>query len=150
MDTEAMVRRLLDTFAAVPDPRSAQGRRHPLGAILTLATAAMLAGARTLYDIWQWGRIQEPAVVRALGFTREKTPAVSTLHRVFRALDVDAFEAPLRAAGAANAGQVKGGGLGVSREWGTMLGCAHTVGSQILRRHLLGRHEPVVSLRGDG
>lgn len=77
-----MVRSLLETFAAVPDPRSAQGRRHPLAAILTLATAAMLAGARTRYDIWQWGRVQEPAVVRALGFTRDKTPAVSTLHRV--------------------------------------------------------------------
>jgi hypothetical protein len=31
--------------------------------------------------------------VRALGFTRVQTPGVATLHRVFKALDVEAFEA---------------------------------------------------------
>jgi len=56
----------------------------------------MLAGARSLYAIFQWGRLQEPAVTRALGFTRDKTPSVSTLHRVFSRLDVIAFEAALR------------------------------------------------------
>jgi hypothetical protein len=55
----------------------------------------MLAGARSLYAIAQWGRLQEPAVVQALGFTRTRTPTVSTLHLVFKALDVVAFEAVL-------------------------------------------------------
>jgi hypothetical protein len=91
-----MGRRLRETFARVPDPRDSQGRRHPLPAILTLATAAMLSGARSLYAIAQWGRLQSPATVRALGFTRDKTPTVSTLHEVFRALDAAAFEAALR------------------------------------------------------
>ncbi len=86
---------LLQAFALVPDPRQASGRRHPLTAILTLATAAMLAGARSLYAIVQWGRLQEPAVVQALGFSRVRTPAVSTLHLVFKELDVEAFEAAL-------------------------------------------------------
>ncbi len=88
--------RLRETFARVPDPRDAQGRRHPLPAILTLATAAMLSGARSLYAIAQWGRLQSPEIIQALGFTREKTPTVSTLHEVFRALDQAAFEAALR------------------------------------------------------
>ncbi|MGH2603414.1 MAG: transposase family protein [Dehalococcoidia bacterium] len=86
---------LLAAFAAVPDPRSPHGRRHPLPAILALATAAMLSGARSLYAIAQWGRLQPPAVVAALGFTRTTTPAVSTLHLVFRDLDAAAFEAAL-------------------------------------------------------
>lgn len=86
---------LLQAFATVPDPRQAGGRRHPLPAILTLATAAMLNGARSLYAIYQWGRLQEPATIRALGFTRDRSPTVSTLHLVFKALDVDAFEAAL-------------------------------------------------------
>jgi hypothetical protein len=95
MDQDAMGRSLLAAFATVPDPRLPRGRRHPLPAILALSTAAMLCGARSLYAIAQWGRLQPPAVVRALGFTRERTPAVSTLHEVFSALDADAFEVAL-------------------------------------------------------
>jgi predicted transposase YbfD/YdcC len=96
MDQEAMGRNLLAAFATVPDPRLPRGRRHPLPAVLALATAAMLCGARSLYAIAQWGRLQPPAVVRALGFTRERTPAVFTLHEVFSQLDGAAFEAALR------------------------------------------------------
>ena len=87
----------MEAFAKVPDPRLPKGRRHPLPAILALATAAMLCGARSLYAIAQWGRLQEPAIVKALGFSRERTPAVSTLHLVFKDLDAVAFEAALRA-----------------------------------------------------
>jgi len=87
----------------VPDPRSSHGRCHPfaalegrpLPAIPALAAAAMLCGARSLYAIAQWGRVQEPGVVQALRFTREQTPAVSTLHEVFSRLDVEAFEGAL-------------------------------------------------------
>jgi DDE_Tnp_1-associated len=39
---------LLTYLAAVPDPRAARGRRHPLVAILAMAAAAVLAGARSL------------------------------------------------------------------------------------------------------
>ena len=88
-------RSLLTAFAQVPDRRSVHGRRHPLPAILALATAAMLCGARSLYAIAQWGRLQPPEVVRALGFTRARTPAVATLHYTFKLLDVEAFEAAL-------------------------------------------------------
>jgi len=97
MEREDFGRSLLAAFAAVPDPRSRHGRRHPLPALLALATAAMLCGARSLYAIAQWGRLQEPAVVNALGFTRSTTPCVATLHLVFKELDVVAFEATLRA-----------------------------------------------------
>lgn len=92
MEGEAVGRSLLSAFASVPDRRKRRGRRHPLPAILALSTAAMLSGARSLYAIWQWGRLQDPAVVSALGFTRSQTPAVSTLHEVFSQLDVEAFE----------------------------------------------------------
>lgn len=96
METEILVRSLLEAFASIPDPRRKQGRRHSLAAILTLATAAMLSGARSLYAIFQWGRLQEPEVVQSLGFTKEKTPSVSTLHRLFSRLDMDAFEGALK------------------------------------------------------
>lgn len=87
---------LQETFRRIPDPRRPKGRRHPLPAILALATAAMLCGARSLYAIAQWGRDQQPELLAALGFTRKTTPCVATLHRVFTRLDVVAFEAALR------------------------------------------------------
>src|SRR5215203_2061590 len=46
MATEALGPSLLEAYATVPDPRSASGRRHPLPALLALATAAMLEGAQ--------------------------------------------------------------------------------------------------------
>lgn len=95
MKTAEMGASLLQAFAQIPDPRAARGRRHPLAAILTLVVAAMLADARSLYAIAQWGRLQSAETVRALGFTRAKTPTVSTLHEVFKLLDVAAFETAL-------------------------------------------------------
>ena len=83
---------LLEVLGSVADPRSAHGRRHPLGAILGLAVCAMLCGARSLYAISQWGRDQGKGVSEALGFTRKQTPCVSTLHQVFSRLDREAFE----------------------------------------------------------
>ena len=85
---------LVATFADLPDPRRGQGRRHPLPAILALSCAAMLAGCDSLLAIAEWGR--DPAggapLGARLGFTRAKTPCVATLHRVFRRIDVAAFE----------------------------------------------------------
>ena len=83
---------LLEVMARLPDPRSGHGRRHPLGAILGLAVCAMLCGCRSLYAISQWGRDQGAEVSQALGFTRDRTPCVSTLHQVFSRLDREAFE----------------------------------------------------------
>ena len=51
---------MLEAFAKLPDPRSPHGRRHPLPAILALSVAAMLSGARSLYAIFPWGRLQPP------------------------------------------------------------------------------------------
>lgn len=95
MKIEELGKQLVNTFAVILDPRSPHGRRHPLPAILTLATVAMLDGARSLYAIARWGRLQSSEVVFALGFTLAKTPSVSTLHEVFQVLDVAAFEQAL-------------------------------------------------------
>ena len=87
---------LREALDRVPDHRKSQGRRHQLGAILSLAVCAMLCGARSLYAIAQWGRDQGVATGQLLGFRLGKTPGVATFHRVFKDLDVDAFEAALR------------------------------------------------------
>jgi hypothetical protein len=90
-------RPLVEALASVPDPRSAHGRRHPLGAVLALAVCAMLCGCRSLYAIAQWGRDEGSTVTQALGFTRATTPCVATLHLLFRRLDRGVFEAQLGA-----------------------------------------------------
>jgi len=91
---EEVTGRLLEVLETIPDPRSAHGLRHPLGAVLALSVCAMLCGARSLYAIAQWGR-EHPELAETLGFTRKETPCVATLHHLFRRLDVDAFEAAL-------------------------------------------------------
>lgn len=95
MNKEGLGKSLLKALSQVPDPRSAHGRRHPLGAILALSVCAMASGARSIYAIAQWGRMQSPETLRELGFSRDRTPAVSTLHNVFSNMDADAFELAL-------------------------------------------------------
>ena len=88
--------RLREALDQVPDHRKSQGRRHPLGSVLSLAVCAMLCGARSLYAIAQWGRDQGVTTGQLLGFSRGQMPCVATFHRVFKDLDVAAFEAVLR------------------------------------------------------
>jgi hypothetical protein len=89
---------LYEVFGELPDPRNPCGRRHSLAACLTLCAAAILCGSRSLFAIAQWGRDHDE-LGEALGFTRQKRrwPCVSTLHYLFKAVDVARFEAALTA-----------------------------------------------------
>jgi DDE_Tnp_1-associated len=58
---------LLTDLAAVPDPRAARGRRHALVAILGLAAAAVLGGARSIAAIAEWAADAPQPVRAALG-----------------------------------------------------------------------------------
>jgi hypothetical protein len=85
---------LLTYLAAVPDPRAARGRRHPLVAILGLAAAAVLAGARSIAAIAEWAADAPQPVRAALGARRDApgcfaVPAEATIRRTLTRLDVD-------------------------------------------------------------
>jgi hypothetical protein len=94
---------LAAALATVPDPHRPYGWRPahapiPLVALLQVTVAATLCGARSLYAIAQWAedrRQDAPALLEALGVPPGRRPCVATLHRVFKALDVHAFEAAL-------------------------------------------------------
>lgn len=89
---------LAAALAQLPDPRRSHLRVHELVALLQLAVAAMLCGARSLYAIAQWGyerREDDPALLLDLGLKPGRSPSVATLHRVFQRLDVGAFEGAL-------------------------------------------------------
>jgi hypothetical protein len=87
---------LREMFDRVLDPRQARGRIHELGPILALAVVAILAGRSTLQGIAQFGRDHGFALAHALGFRRGKTPCAATYSRIFRRLDIGAFEGVLR------------------------------------------------------
>ncbi|MBI4229885.1 MAG: transposase family protein [Planctomycetes bacterium] len=75
---------LYAAFQQMPDPRHRQGRRHPLSAVLTLATAAMISGCTSLDAIAQWGRMafqRHRTWWRSLGFRSYRSPSCSTLSR---------------------------------------------------------------------
>jgi hypothetical protein len=68
--------------------------------MLQVAVAAMLCGARSLYAAAQWARerVEEDAeALVPLGLPAGRHPSVATLHRVFKRLDVVAFEQVLGA-----------------------------------------------------
>jgi hypothetical protein len=104
---------LAAALAAVPDPRRPRGWRPdyapvPLVALLQATVAAVLCGARSLYAVAQWVReraADDPELLEALGFAPGRSTCVATLHRVYKALDVGAFEGAvggwLRATGVA-------------------------------------------------
>jgi predicted transposase YbfD/YdcC len=85
---------LLAYLASVPDPRAARGRRHPLVAILGLAAAAVLAGARSIAAIAEWAADAPQPVRAALGARHHapghySVPAEATIRRTLSRLDAD-------------------------------------------------------------
>lgn len=86
---------LIDVFVEIPDFRQRRGKRHPLTAILALACAATLCGARSYRAMADWGRNYGQVLAHALGFTHRTTPCAATLHTVFRHLDLALFESKL-------------------------------------------------------
>jgi hypothetical protein len=91
----ASCRPLIEVLGEIPDPRSRQGRRHPLPALLGLACTAMLCGYQSYGAIAEWTRNYGRPWARALGLTHATPPCAATLHAVFRALDRAQVEAAL-------------------------------------------------------
>ena len=71
----------------------AQGKRHPLPALLSLAVVAMLAGMTSYEAIVDYGKERGWEFLQLLGFTRRRGLCKATYSRIFRRIDVAAFEA---------------------------------------------------------
>jgi hypothetical protein len=91
-------RDLLDDLAQIADPRHRRGRRHALGAVLAVAVAAVLAGAKSLAAIGEWAADAPGPVLAALGVRRDplrrvwRPPAEATVRRVLARVDPDALD----------------------------------------------------------
>jgi hypothetical protein len=66
---------LLAYLATIGDPRRPSGRRHPLVAILAMAAAAVLTGARSMTAIAEWAQDAPQPVRAALGARRDAPTA---------------------------------------------------------------------------
>lgn len=90
MDTQKVS--LKEALSEIPEFRQAQGRRYDLLSILLLACVAMMCGARSGSAIADWGRNYGHKWLRRLGIKRKASPSQSTIHRVFKGIDVKALE----------------------------------------------------------
>jgi hypothetical protein len=94
----AQCRSLLDDLATITDPRQRRGRQHPLGTVLAVAVAAVLAGARSLVAIGEWAADAPGPVLAALGARRDpltgafRPPGEATVRRVLARVDPDALD----------------------------------------------------------
>lgn len=88
---------LFEALCAIPDHRTKKGRRFPLAAIVTIALAAMLAGANDLLAVARFGRRLSPKALQALGVDkkRKKAPCHATYHYVFQSIAAEELKAAL-------------------------------------------------------
>ena len=87
---------LLDLLAQVPDPRKRRGRRHPLGGLLAVGIAAVIAGSRSFAAIGQWAADAGADVLAGLGAARGPAEE-STFRRAFALVSADVLDRVLGA-----------------------------------------------------
>lgn len=78
---------LIEMLKTIPDPRKPRGVRHPVVAIVALATCACLAGARSFEAIAHWSRQLSTDTLRRFGLKRSKPPSEPTFRRTLQRLD---------------------------------------------------------------
>ena len=90
------MRLLPDFFATIPDPRRAQGRRHPLPSVLAIATAATLCGMRGYKAIAAWAKDLKPRARERFRCRREqgayRVPSESIIRDVLIRVDPTALD----------------------------------------------------------
>ena len=83
-------------FEKIPDLRKHWRKRYNLKALLVMATAAILSGAKGPTSISEWGRSKSREELKQMGFKRGIAPCPATFHNVFKDLDVLTFEQAIR------------------------------------------------------
>src|SRR6266702_4245288 len=80
------------TLHSIPDYRRAQGRRHDLPTLLTLAILALCCGSAGYLAMQEWCENYQNQIAKQLTFLANHLPNSATFHRVFAKLDIIAFE----------------------------------------------------------
>lgn len=82
---------LLEGFMTITDPRSEQGRKHPLVNVLVIAVCAVICGADNWVEIEDWANAKRPWLETILDMTNG-VPSHDTFGRVFAILSPDEFQ----------------------------------------------------------
>jgi predicted transposase YbfD/YdcC len=90
--SDARLRTLPAVFAAIPDPRSRQGRRYALSFLLTCVVAALLCNCNTLASVGQWCHDHEGLLRRVFPHHRFLTPTGALLRWLLPRLSVSELE----------------------------------------------------------
>lgn len=83
---------LAQALSLLPDFRQAKGKRFDLLPVLLLSCIAMMCGCSSQAAISDWGRNYSHHWLFRLGFKRACSPSQSTLHRIFKGIDVMKLE----------------------------------------------------------
>jgi predicted transposase YbfD/YdcC len=150
-------RDLFAALAAVPDPRRQASITYPVGAVLALVLAGLLANQPSLLAIADWAQRQPATLLARLGLPAGRIPRQSTLHRLVARLDPDALAAHLDAAIQERAPRVDPAGAGIAIDGKTQRGRLvfgrqgtpiHTVTAWCQATGRAVAHEPVQALAG--
>jgi len=82
---------LLEGFMTITDPRSEQGRKHPLVNVLVIAVCAVICGADNWVEIEDWANAKRQWLETILDMTNG-VPSHDTFGRVFAILSPDEFQ----------------------------------------------------------
>ena len=100
---------LVAVFGGVPDPRARRGVRHALPVVLTVAAAAVLAGAKSLLAVGEWVAEADRDALSQLGIAADiRLPTESTIRRTLAGLDANDLDRRLGAWMDTRVGQVAG------------------------------------------
>src|SRR4051794_28629464 len=91
---------VLGIFASIDDPRD-HTAQYELPALLFIALAATLCGAKSCVDIADFAEGNREELANIISLPRHATPSHDTFSRLFRLLDPVQMEAALRRFGAA-------------------------------------------------
>src|SRR5258708_6072380 len=80
------------TLHSIPDYRRAQGKRHDLPTLLTLAILALCSGSTSYLAMQEWCTNYQKQIAEQLPFLAKHFPNSATFHRIFAKLDIIAFE----------------------------------------------------------
>src|SRR5215210_1510314 len=86
---------LAQALSLLTDFRQPKGKRYDLLPILLLCCIAMMCGCTSQSAISDWGRNYSHHWLWRLGFKRSSAPSQSTLHRIFKGIDVLKLESLL-------------------------------------------------------
>jgi hypothetical protein len=86
---------LYDVYTALPDARTAEGKRFNQAGVLALITLALIAQQNSLRQIAAWVAACDPALSARLDSHFNRMPSYGTIRRVLLRLDLSALRSAL-------------------------------------------------------